>query len=133
MGVLLDTSFLLDLLRSKPAAVTKARDLDKRDDTLILATPVLYEVATGFVYARSRSEEAALQSLASKYLIMPFDEASARRAAEIRAEFLRLGKAKPEVDVMIAGMASAAGHSLVSGDRDLHQIGKAFAMTVEGY
>jgi len=37
------------------------------------------------------------------------------------------------VDVMIAGMASAGGHSLVSADRDLHQIGKAFAVTVEGY
>ena len=99
----------------------------------MLSTPVLYEITSGLLYTRSRSEASAFRSLASRFAVLPFDEASATKAAEIRAELMRLGRAKSHVDVMIAGVAAAAGHTLVTRDRDFQDIAEAVGLVLEGY
>ncbi len=133
MGYVLDTSFLVDLLRSDPDAQRKARELDRRRESKVLTTPVLYEVLAGLLFTRSRSEAAAFEALAARYARVPFDEPAASRAAEIRAELLRLGRVKSHVDVMIAGIASAGRHVLVSKDADFQEIGRAVGLLVEPY
>lgn len=133
MGITVDTNFIIDFLRADPAAVAKAKDLDGRRETKFLTTPVLYEVSAGLLFTRSRSETARFHGLASRFAILPFDEPAAMRAAEIRAELLRLGRAKSHVDVMIAGMAAAGGHVLVSRDRDLRELSETIGLNLESY
>ncbi len=133
MAVVLDTAFLVDLLRKEPAAVKKAKELDARREPKLLTTPGLYEVLAGLLFTRSRSEAAAFAQLAAGYARAPFDEAAASQAAEIRAELLRLGRVKSHVDVMIAGIAAAGRHTLVSRDADFRDIGKAVGLLVESY
>lgn len=55
------------------------------------------------------------------------------KAAEIRAELMRLGRVKSHVDVMIAGVAAAAGHTLVTRDHDFQDIAQAVGLVLEGY
>ncbi len=133
MGYVLDTAFIVDLLRSDAAAKKKARELDERREPKILPTPVLYEILAGLLFTRSRSEAAAFGQLAAQYARAPFDEGSASHAAEIRAELMRLGRVKSHVDTMIAGIASQGRHTLVSRDADFAQIGKAIGLLVESY
>lgn len=133
MGITVDSNFIIDVLRSDAAAVAKARDLDTRRESKFLSTPVLYEISAGLLFTRSRSEAAAFHGFASRFAILPFDEASAMRAAEIRAELMRLGRPKGHVDVMIAGTASVGGHTLVSRDRDFRDIAKTVGLNIEGY
>ncbi len=123
----------MDLLRSDPDAQRKARELDGRRESKVLTTPVLYEVLAGLLFTRSRSEAAAFEALAARYARVPFDEPGASRAAEIRAELLRLGRVKSHVDVVIAGIASAGRHVLVSKDADFQEIGRAVGLLVEPY
>jgi len=111
----------------------KARNLDRRRDQKAISTPALYEVAFGTMLSRSRTEVAALRSLATKYLILPFDEPAAMKAAEIRAELTRLGKVKSHVDTMIAGVAAAGGHVLLTRDRDFSAMADAVELSVETY
>lgn len=93
----------------------------------------MYEIASGFLYTRSRSEAAAFQRLSANYTIVPFDELSAIRAAEIRAELMKLGKLKSHVDTMIAGIAAAGRHTLVSRDADFASIAAVVGLAVESY
>ncbi len=130
---MLDTSFLVDLLRSDKDALKKARQLDGRRETKGLATPVLYEVLAGLLFTRSRSEAAAFEVLAARFARAPFDEPAASRAAEIRAELLRMGRVKSHVDVMIAGIAGSGRHTLISRDADFKEIGRAVGLSVESY
>ncbi len=60
-----------------------------------------------------------------------FDGPAASRAAEIRAELLRLGRVKSHVDVMIAGIARSGRHTLISRDADFKEIGRAVGLVVE--
>ena len=85
------------------------------------------------LYTRSRSEASAFRGLASRFALLPFDEAAAMKAAEIRAELMRLGRVKSHVDVMIAGVAAAAGHTLVSRDDDFRDIAQAVGLVLESY
>src|SRR5205809_4173906 len=133
MGVTVDTNFIIDVLRADAAAIAKSRELDTRPETKHLSTPVLYEITSGLLYTRSRSEASAFRALAARFAILPFDEAAASKAAEIRAELMRLGRAKSHVDVMIAGIASAAGHSLVTRDRDFAEVASTVGLVLETY
>lgn len=99
----------------------------------LLATPVLYEVASGIALSRSRSETEAFRSLVAKFAIVAFDELAAAKAAEVRAELVRLGRTKSHIDVMIAGMALAGGHTLVTRDKDFDVISAALGLQLEAY
>lgn len=133
MGITVDTAFVIDVLRSEPAALAKARELDGRRETKCIATPVIYEVSAGLLFTRSRSEAAAFRELASRFQIAPLDEPSAMKAAEIQAELMRLGKRKAHTDVMIAGIAANGGHTLVTRDRDFADVAGAVGLLVEPY
>lgn len=133
MGVTADSTFIIDILRSDRAALAKDREIDNRRAARFLTTPVIYEIASGLLFTRSRSEATAFRALASRFAILSFDESSAKRAAEIRVELLRLGKIKDHVDVMLAGIASQGGHTLITRDRDFQDIARAVDLTVETY
>ena len=133
LGDVLDSTFMVDLLRSDPDAKTRAKELDAGREAKLLSTPVLYEIASGLLYTRSRSEAAAFQRLSANYTIVPFDEPSAIKAAEIRAELMKLGKVKSHVDTMIAGIAAAGRHILVSRDEDFQVISGALGLQIESY
>lgn len=133
MGITFDTNFIIDLLRSHRLAVAKAKEIETRGDTRFLTAPVLYEITAGLLFARSRSEAAAFHAFASRLTVLPFDESSSVKAAEIRAEFMRLGRPMGHLDTMIAGIVIQGGHALVTRDRDLMDISQAVGLTVEGY
>jgi len=133
MGVTVDTNFIIDVLRADAAALAKSREIDGRPQAKFLSTPVLYEFTSGLLYTRSRSEAGAFRTLATRFAILPFDEPAAAKAAEIRAELMRLGRLKSHVDVMIAGVAAAGGHTLVTRDRDFQDIAQAVGLAVESY
>ncbi len=133
MGITFDSNFIIDVLRSDRAAVAKAKAIDAQGDAKFLTAPVLYEISSGLLFTRSRSEAAAFRAFASKITVLPFDEASALKAAEIRAELMRLGRPKGHIGVMIAGIAAGGGHTLVTKDRDLNAISQAIGLNLEAY
>ena len=133
MAYVLDSTFIADLLRKDSKAKDKARELDARREPKLLSTPVLYEISSGLLVTRSRSEAAAFHRLSANYTIVPFDEPSAVKAAEIRAELMKLGRVKSHVDTMIAGIAGAGRHTLVSRDADFRDISSTLGLQVESY
>ncbi len=133
MGITVDSTFIIDVLRNNAAALSKSRELDRRREAKVFTTPVIYAVTAGLQFSRSRTEAAAFRALASQFAVLPFDEPSAIRAADIRAELMRFGRVKGHVDVMIAGIAAEGGHVLVTRDRDFHQIAKATGLAIESY
>ncbi len=133
MGVTLDSVFVIDLLRGGQRAFAKARALDEAGEPAFLSAPVVYEVLAGLLHRQSRREAAAFQTMVSKYPVVSFGERAARRAADVRAEFMRLGRAKPGVDVMIAGIALEYGYAVVTKDTDFDYIAGEFGLRIEKY
>lgn len=133
MGLTVDSNFIIHVLRSDARALAKAKEVEDRGEAKFLSTPVLYEISAGLLFARSKSEAAAFRALCSRFGTLPFDEASALKAAEIRAELLRLGRVKSHVDIMIAGIAMEGSHVLITRDRDFGEIAETMGLNVETY
>lgn len=133
MGVTVDSTFLIDVMKGDRGALAKDAEVDARRDPRFLSTPVLYEVGAGILFRRSRQEAEAFARLASRFSVLPFDERSARKASEIQADLYRAGRPKSHTDVMIAGIAAVHGHTLVTRDRDFQDIAAIVGLSLESY
>ena len=119
MGVTLDSGVLIDVLRGDRRTLTELDRLEGGGLIPILSAVAVFEVLSGVEFTKSRSERARVEILLRQLPIEPYDLDSARRSAELRAELQRAGKSPGAPDVMIAGHALAAGHTLVTRDREL--------------
>ena len=133
MGLALDTSALIDVLRGDEKALRATDQLEGEGSLLVLSTVAVFEILSGVGYTRSRLERSRLETLLSRFRIDPFDQDSARRAAELRAELQREGRSPGAPDVMIAGQALAGRHTLVTRDRVLASVAAASGLKVVIY
>jgi predicted nucleic acid-binding protein len=133
MGVALDSTLFVDLARRRPAALRKVAELDSRRDLKVIPTPVAYEVLTGILQTKSRTQAALFRGWISKFHIAALDLNGAERAASIRVELSHLGRVKGTGDILTAGIALAGGHSLVTRDTDFRAIADVIGLVVESY
>jgi predicted nucleic acid-binding protein len=133
VGVTVDSSFIIDLIRGRKAAVAKAKELAALPGSTLLSTPVLYEVSVGLEFARSKADAVAFRSLAGGFRVIGFDEAAAVRAAEIQVDLMRAGRPRAALAVIIAAIAVAGGHTLISRDEDFGEMADLVGLKVESY
>ena len=133
MGVALDSSFLIDLMRGEGAARVRLTRLEDERELVSIPTPVVYELIAGTMARRGRSESQRLAGFLSRFPTLPLDKEAAEQAAEIRAELLSLGREKPHVDVLIAGIALRNDLPLVTRDADFVDIAAATGLQIDRY
>jgi tRNA(fMet)-specific endonuclease VapC len=128
VGVSLDTNILIDVLRGDRKTLSAIDRLEGGGLVPVLSTVAVFEVLSGVEFTRSRSERAKVEVLLRQIPLEAFDLDAARRAGEIRAELQRSGNTPGAPDVMIAGHALAAGHTLVTRDRALAAAGESLGL-----
>lgn len=122
--MLLDASFLIDLMEGQPEAVALAAAIDAEGDRLRLPAPVLFELWVGTSRAGGRTRDRQqLELLETSYEAVEFDAADARSAGALQSTLHRAGRALGTVDAQLAGMALARSEALATGDRLLMDIG----------
>jgi len=117
--VALDSSFLIDVLRGYPAALEALDRLEQTEPVLFVPAPVAAELWEGAIRSGTTEEVGLMLDLLP---VLPLDLASARRAAELRAELALNGRTIGVVDAMIAAIAMVNGKTLITGDADFASI-----------
>lgn len=114
--MILDTSFLIDVIRGTPAVEDWERKL--MDEHVGIATTIsVMELWEGTLLARaSRNEQDRVSSLLSDLQVIGFDAQSARRAAEIDVALVERGETIDLEDIMIAGVAKAHDEPVLTGN-----------------
>jgi predicted nucleic acid-binding protein len=133
VAVALDSSFLIDLMRSTPAAQARLTCLESSGELASIPSPALYELLTGTLAQRGRSEARRLEAFLQGFPSLPLDREAALRAAEIRVELIGVGREKPHIDVLIAGIALRNSVALLTNDRDFDDIARATGLKVDHY
>ncbi|MGP8072600.1 MAG: type II toxin-antitoxin system VapC family toxin [Thermoplasmata archaeon] len=133
MGITLDTSVLIDLLRGDRRTQALLEGLEREGLLSTLSTVAVFEALSGVEFTKSRADRVRLELLLRQIPLEGFDLDAARKAGELRAELLRAGKSPGAPDVMIAGQALAAGHTLVTRDRFLAASARAMGVQVVDY
>jgi predicted nucleic acid-binding protein len=127
MTTLLDTSFLIDLLSSDPAARSLAADTHEPAAVCSLS---FYEL----LYAVTSPRKAAsAEALAEDYAILPVDFDVCILAASIQRALRAEGETIPVIDVMLAATAILAEARIVTRDAHFRTIPVQFGMRVQAY
>lgn len=115
--MILDTSFVVDLLRGRDAAVSRLQDVrDRRRPQKVSAVTVL-ELYEGVRRAQRSSDEGqvVLDVLASK-AIVPADGEIMRRAGEISGDLHVDGSPIDREDCIVGATALSEDEPVVTGD-----------------
>jgi len=112
---MLDTNLCIRVLRDRPANL-RGR-FNREADALCISTIVLTELLVG-AEKSSKSVETRreVDRFTARLVVLPFDDAAAAHAAEIRANLERRGQAIGGYDTLIAGHARSLGLIVVTGN-----------------
>ncbi|KXA91192.1 hypothetical protein AKJ57_02045 [candidate division MSBL1 archaeon SCGC-AAA259A05] len=129
--VLVDTTFIIDVMKRVPEAIDKAEELERSSEETRIPTPVIFELCEGIERSDHPIEkwEKVMRVLAS-FLEAPLNSKHAREAGRKSGRLIREGKALDPINVLIGGMATAEGEFLVTRDGDFERIP---GVKVEGY
>jgi predicted nucleic acid-binding protein len=121
--MILETSFLVDVLKGRPDAAALVEELDRTEASLYIPTPALFELWLGAGKTVKRREETEkIAALVDSYDLALFSDDDAREAGLLQARLSGSGRGMNTVDVMLAGMARARGDTLVTSDRDFSAV-----------
>jgi tRNA(fMet)-specific endonuclease VapC len=108
--VILDSSFLIDLLAEDAGAVAK---LDEIADGL-LAVPTLAYTEVGVGIDPESPSGRRFEEIMSEMTLVAYDAEAARRAIDIQRGLLSRGEPVGAIDAMIAGIALARDEPIVT-------------------
>ncbi|MDP3748416.1 MAG: tRNA(fMet)-specific endonuclease VapC [Phenylobacterium sp.] len=112
---LLDTNLCIRVLRDRPRQVRERFKLEA--DSLCISTIVLTELLYGAAKSdRPEHNRSEVERFAARLEVLPFDEAAADHAADIRASLERQGQPIGGYDLLIAGHARSRGLTVVTGN-----------------
>ena len=110
---MLDTNLCIRVLRDRPAAVRQR--FNDTSEGLCISTVVLTELLHGAAKsARPVENRRAVEDFAARLEVLPYDEAAADHAADIRADLERRGEVIGAYDLLIAGHARSRGLTVVT-------------------
>ncbi|NEE03430.1 type II toxin-antitoxin system VapC family toxin [Phytoactinopolyspora halotolerans] len=119
MAVMLDTDTAIALIRGRPtSARDRYRETHAEGHEVWLSSISVFELWYGVNRSRDVHEntERLADFLSGPITIADFNELDAARAAQIRAELAAAGTPIGPYDLLIAGQAARAGHTLVSAN-----------------
>lgn len=129
--MILDTTFLVDLLRGDPEVADLARELDERGSPVVTAITVM-ELIEGAALAdvpdRSRDR---VHELLSGLTTASFDSRAGARAGTVSAELSERGEQIEIPDVVIAAVALERGESVLT--RNTAHFERISGLDVEPY
>jgi predicted nucleic acid-binding protein len=117
---LLDTTVLIDLLRGRPDAHRRLRELRAGGENVYACAINVEELARGLRPA----EQAAARRLVAGLRMAPLGADEGWQAGEWRSEHARRGRTITQADCLIAAAAAAVGARLATGNaKDFPMVG----------
>ncbi|MFQ6129043.1 MAG: type II toxin-antitoxin system VapC family toxin [Thermoplasmata archaeon] len=114
--VCLETTFLIDLLNGKMAALAKAEELDSFGERQTVTPIAASELLFGAYLAGGDYLHDAL-SLLDNFTLLSFDLKACQEAGEIHSELRKRGEVLGTVDVLIAAICRRHRERLITRDK----------------
>src|SRR5947209_10610951 len=112
---MLDTNLCIRVLRDRPVSVR--RRFNENAEALSISTIVLTELLHGAARSgRPAENRRAVEDFAARLDVLPFDDAAADHAADIRADLEKKGLPIGAYVILIAGHARSRGLAVVTGN-----------------
>jgi hypothetical protein len=117
--VLLDTTFLIDLMNGDYGAVEKARELESDLVQQRLSSMTLFELYYGAARSnQSEAEREKIESVLASKPVYPADSAVMRKAGRLSGELMNDGNAVDDGDVIIGATADVLEEPVLTRNVD---------------
>src|SRR3989442_7195132 len=115
-----------------PAAIGKARQLEREDVTITVGSPTVFELFAGVALSRKAEEEKSkIMTILSSLPQLALDFPSAREGGMIYGEKIKAGRAIDPEDAMLAGIARAKAEKALTPN--IKQFSGIDGVTLETY
>lgn len=113
--ILLDTNVLIHIMQDRPAVVAKVKATPSNE--LAISAITRYEIENGLLrLGNPLPRRKVVHNLCRDMELVPFDEAAALEAAQIRVDLETKGQVIGPLDLLIAGTARSRGAVLVTNN-----------------
>jgi len=130
--MILDTSFVIDLMDGLPEAIEKLKQLNHLKENCFITTPTIFELWSGIVQSdKPEQEKRKVLDILESQLILNFDNLSAEEAGKIDGTLLKEGFSIDPEDSMIAGVAKF--HNEVILTRNIKHFSRIYGLKIESY
>ncbi len=129
--MLLDSTFLNDLVRSDSDAVDKLEALVDGEDPVAISSLTVFEVGFG-LRGDSQRHKPTFDRVIDQIDEVPFDSRAAQRALDIQHDLLDRGEPIGAINVLIAGTAATRSDATVL-TRNVDEFERVDAINVETY
>lgn len=128
--VVLDSSFLIDVLHGQERALQLLQMFKEREARLFVASLTVMELWEGVHRCKlPEQEKEKIEGILSTVTVLPFHEKEAKIAAHLRVELSQQGKWLELADLLIASITQAHGETLVTKDKDFARIPGLFVLS----
>lgn len=115
--MILDSSFLIDLMNGDEAAVEAAREIERSNVPQKVPTQVVYELYVGVGHSENAFREAKnIRSVLQSRPIIDFTEDVAKQAGRIDGQLRRDGSRIGQGDIRIAATAIRHNEPVITGN-----------------
>lgn len=130
--MILDSTFLIDLLDGLPEAVNKMKELEEQQEQVFVTTPSLFELWTGVAQGNeSEKERKKVKTVLESQCILSFTESCAEKAGMINGTLWKKGTPIDAEDCMIAGIALEHQQPVLT--RNIRHFGRIEWISIETY
>jgi tRNA(fMet)-specific endonuclease VapC len=113
--VIADTSFIIDIMKSKKEAIEKAEEIEKSGGTIAVTSISIFELFVGIGLSIKQDQERyKIARVLNGLSMISFDEDSAREAGRIFTQKRRNGSTIDPEDSMIAGICAKRNEILIT-------------------
>ena len=112
--MIVDTAFLIDLLKNSPEAIRKASEIDIKKEPVFTTTISVFELWQGVIDLQNKNKLDKIHDLMDFLGLHGFDLESAKIAGRIHAQLMAEGLTIDPEDSMIAGICIHNGQSLLT-------------------
>lgn len=121
--MILDTAFLIELLRENQVAFEKGVELAENGIPQRIPAPVLYELQYGVEMEGTADERRAVSNLSRLYPVVTMNEELSREAAKLVASADATAggidqSGLDDIDPMVAAVADAVGEAVLTRNTD---------------
>ena len=130
--MILDTTFLIDLMMGDTAAHTKLNGFIKEGEPQLVTVLSIFELFSGVARSdRPESEKNKIARILVGQVIVDLDRRSAAEAGEIDGSLIKKGERIDVIDTLIASIALQRGEVVLT--RNHKDFSKIRGLDIEGY
>ncbi|MBS3149379.1 PIN domain-containing protein [Candidatus Woesearchaeota archaeon] len=129
--MILDTTFIIDLLNNDPSAVDKAKYLEKANLPVFTTAVTVFEIWQGTSDIKSKQKLDNINTLLESLGLLDLDLESAKIGGKLHSELYAQGNPIQPEDSMIAGICIKNNKKLLT--RNIKHFSKIKKLQIETY